>query len=230
MTQFADQNHYFKPYHQDNALLIQFVLFEVMITSRLARELDEFIEKHLDSWQKFNTVYTCLEKHLQALTGHPLGDKTFGTRGSLSKLKDYSEQFYRTSRDQKQAAEQLHTHIYYTWINALMNLELFKSIHLNVETSESKLTRAKETLTYLLSSIHIIKDLIIPLLKGYTENENLQFFLYRKRDQLAEIYGHSLMEKLLKTTPQENVEIQLLISLREKGFDHLHVGSNKWQQ
>lgn len=217
---------HFKAYYQDNSLLIQLMIIEL---SEIRQQMDYFIDwENSDSiiYQEDNLDQ--LKQRLITLTGEQTHRDCLLTshwaKSPLTHLKDYCENFFYNADLQCKSHHKLSIHIYQIWLSATNILHLLRSLpaSLNLRqktTIHSQIKRAIQTLTLHLN---LSTKQILSVLKIFKDDENVIFFLLRKKDLLAKLYSLDEINKLFKSFAKKHNLIQLLIKrFKSRGFNHL---------
>lgn len=229
-TQISGPHHHFSAYYEDNSLLIQFMMVEFIQTYQLTFQIKTLIHEHLDSNEKSNSVLHSLSHILGQLVGHfpHQGRSSFSrwAKGSLTKLKEYAEQFSRNSSHQNKQHVNLHMATHQAWLTALHNLELLNSLSMNPYTPNSDaillLLPLKRTFNTLQIRFNQVIRHIPRVMREYWNNENVILCLLRKRAQFIEIYGSDFLYKRLKWPVKTKELAQLLVErYQARGFEAL---------
>jgi hypothetical protein len=228
-TQISGPDHHFSAYYKDNGILIQFMIVEFLQTYQLTFKIKTLIQEHLDSPQTSETLYSSLIQLLAQLIGCFTQKErpSFSPwiKGSLTKLKEYCEQFSINSSHQNEHHIHLHLAAHQTWLTAVNNLEMLNSSSdLNKKNSDVILF-----LQSLKKSFHVLQlrfnqviQYIPKVIVDFWHNENVILCLLRKRSQLVEIYGPDFLYKRFKWPFKAKELVQLLINrYQERGFEAL---------
>lgn len=218
-TSSVSQNQHFNAYYLDNTLLVQFVISEFIITSLLVEKLKSLTDECLQSKIKLDKASAQVYETLSVLVGIKQYRKPAAfsrwTKGPLTKLKDYCEQYYRNSGAKNELVESMHSHAYQAWIGALQNMEILNSFQISI--SKVTLANVKQSLGILFTSLNSFSKSIPQFIKDNIDNEYVIFFLLRKKEELVHIYGASFVNKLLKVGKVP----ELVQSFTERGFENI---------
>lgn len=229
-TQIREPDHHFSAFYEDNALLIQFILEEFVQFYQLIFQMKILIQDNLNSKQTLNSLSSSLVQILGRLVGYlpqqsrsPLSR---WTKGSLTKFKEYCEQFSHNSSHQNQVHFNLHMASHQAWLTAIHNLELLNSLYISAYTKKPKAILLFQSFQRAFHSLQMrcnqISRYIPRVMSAYWNNENVILCLLRKRALLDKIYGSDFLYKRFKwpiTTPEL---IQLLVQrYQARGFEAL---------
>ncbi len=230
LTQISGPNQHFSAYYEDNSLLIQFIVVEFVHAHQLIFQTKSLMQEHLDSSQVSLTVLHSLRQLLGQLLGcfpqHEHSSFSRWTKGSLTKLKEYSEQFSRNSFHQNKQHVNLHMATHQAWLTAIHYLELINSLCRNPYTQHPEailcLLPVKRTFNTLQIRFNQVIRSIPRVISDYGDNENVILCLLRKKAQFAEIYGPNFFYKHLKW-PVKTKELVKLLTERyqSRGFEAL---------
>lgn len=198
LIQIEGPNQHFNAYYKDNSLLIQFIIAEFVQTYQLTNQLKALIQKHLNSLPTTDSAFPSLFQVLGQLVGglSPYECLSLSIsswqKGSLTKLKEYCEQFLRNSQDANKQFIYFHTAVHRAWLSALQNLEFLNSLQPTYAQAQKStffhlsFKRSFETL-----QIHFnqVVQRLPRLIQAYWNHENIVLCLLRKKIHLTEIYG-----------------------------------------
>lgn len=230
LTQIGRPNHHFSAFYEDNSILIQFILEEFIHAYQLTSQIKELIQECLDSTDRLNSLSLSLIQILGQLVGclhhQERSSLSRWTRGSLTKFKEYCEQFSRNSSHQNKQHVNLHMAAHQAWIMATYNLELLNSLYTNPYIPDSNsiifLLPLKRSLQNLQLRFDQISRYIPRVLNEFWHNENVIYCLIRKKKLLTEIYGQDFFYKRFKWPKKTSGLIELLISrYQARGFETL---------
>lgn len=225
LTSYESQNQHFNAYYHDNAILIQFIVSELVIAAPLIEKLKFLTDKCLKSKIKLNSTLDSLFHSLNTLVGtlsdHDKLAFSFWTKGPLTRLKEYSEQYYRNESKQNTKTKTLHLHVYTTWLCALNILEQLNALKIDPQQTKTTLATIKQAFDSLYNCLNDIVKLMPRIFSDYTTNEQVLFFLLRKKEQLTDIYGATFVNKLLKAKKKTDLLSLLMQSFKEKGFENI---------
>lgn len=223
-------NPHFNAFYEDNSILIQFIVEEFIHSHQLTSQIKTLIQERLDSKETLNSLSLFLIQILRQLIGS-LHDQEHSslsrwTSGSLTKFKEYCEQFSRNSSHQNKQHLNLHMAAHQAWLMATSNLEILSSLHTKSYIQDTKsilfLHPLKRSLQNLQMRFNQISRTIPRILNEFLNNENVIYCLLRKRGLLAEIYGYDLLSKHLKWPKRTSDLIELLMShYQARGFEAL---------
>jgi hypothetical protein len=147
------------------------------------------------------------------------------TKGPLTKLKDYCEQLSRNDGFQNKKSLKLHHFVHQAWLSALRHLESVHSLKqsLNTPFAHNSLLATKRTAQHLNTRLNQVAKQLPKVLESYCQDENVLFFLFRKKEILSHIFGPTFLTKLLKFSAKKRHHLfQLLLhKYQQRGFDHL---------
>lgn len=229
-TEISGPDQHFNAYYEDNSLLIQFIMAEFVRVHQLTSQLKTLTQEHLDSDQSSRTILHSLLQILGKLLGcfPQQKNSTFSgwTKGSLTKLREYSEQFSRNSSHQKRQHVNLHMATHQTWLAAIHYLELIRSLCINPYTQNSDTILLLLPLKRAFNSLQIRFNQVIRsfprIMNEYWNNENVILCLLRKKALFVDIYGPHFLFKHFKWPVKTHDLIQLLIQRYQlRGFEAL---------
>lgn len=230
LTQIGRPNHHFSAFYEDNSILIQFIIEEFIHSHQLSLQIKTLIQNQLDSTETLNSFSVSLIQILEQLVGglyhQERSSLSRWTRGSLTKFKEYCEQFSRNSSYQNKQYMNLHMAAHQAWLMATYNLELLNSLYKNPYTPNSKsilfLVPLKRALQNLQMRFNQINRYIPRILNEFWNNENVIYCLLRKKEFLIEIYGYEFLHKRFKWPKKTSDLLELLIKrYQERGFETL---------
>lgn len=230
LTQIGRPNHHFSAFYEDNSILIQFIVEEFIHSYQLTFQIKTLIQERFDSTERLNSLSLSLIQILGQLIGclhhQERSSLSRWTRGSLTKFKEYCEQFSRNSSHQNKQHINLYMAAHQAWLIATYNLELINSLYTNPSIPDSKsilfLLSLKRALQNFQMRFNQISRYIPRILNEFWNNENVIYCLLRKKDLLAEIYGYDFLYKRFKWLKKTSDAIELLISrYQARGFEAL---------
>lgn len=228
LTQIQKSDQDFHAYYHDNSVLIQFVLAEFIMTHQLASQIKQCAQATFPSNQNSAEFVSPLFQQLNQLLGTAVNkEKTSAsrwTRGPLTKLKNYCEQFTLNSQHRNKRHVALYTYVHQAWLSAIHNVELLSLFQqtLHVPVATSMFSSIKRALTHLDQRLNNISKQIARILGSYQDNENVLFFILRWKDPLSKIYGADFITHIFKCFFQTDQVSQLLIQrYLKRGFEHL---------
>lgn len=215
-------DNHFSAYTHDNALLIQFIIMEFVHIHPLIFNLKKLTLKKLK--KDFPLVAEELKGILAPLIEfHPqTHTRSAGTRGSLSRLKDYCEKFAHNCPQAEKLHIDLHMAAHQALLFAIHTLELLNRATHPSTNHDSDLQPLKLSLDNLLKRFKLVSKSIPPLFSPYLSNENVLLCLLRIKAQLSEIYGPNFLKKPFKSLLKEEELSHFLMSrYKERGFESL---------
>ncbi len=130
-TQIREPDYHFSAFYKDDTILIQFILEEFIQSYQLNCQIQELLKRRLDLVESASSFSTSLLSILNQLIGHPpyleRSSFSYWAKGSLTKFKEYCEQFSRNSLYQNKQYVNLHMTVHQAWLLAMDNLELLNS-------------------------------------------------------------------------------------------------------
>jgi hypothetical protein len=230
LTQIRGPDQHFSAFYEDNSILIQFVVEEFIQSYQLTSQIKTLIQERLDSTETLTPFSLSLIQILDQLVGclHQQERSSLSrwTRGSLTKLKEYCEQFSHNSSHQNKQHVNLHMAVHQAWITALHNLQLLNSLYTNPYIPNSGailcLLPLKRAFHSLQMRFNQISRYIPRILSDYRGNENVIFCLLRRKNLLTEIYGSDFLYKRFKWSIKTPEMSELLIKrYQARGFEAL---------
>lgn len=229
-TQFSEPDHNFKAYYKDNSLLIQFMMVEFLQTYHLTLKIKNLIQERLNSNLSSDSFYPSLIQLLGELLGYNSQQQPVSCspwiKGSLIKLKDYSEQLSRNSLFQNKNHFNLYMAVQKAWLTAINNFEILNTLYLNAYRSHTELMLSiaplKRAFNTLQNRFNRVIRTIPRVMTKYWNNENVILCVFRKRAQFAEIYGCDFLNKEFKWPIKVKDLLAFLVHrYRERGFENL---------
>ena len=221
----ATPTRHFNSFYQESALLVQLMLNEVSEICSLTCFLKSFSQSspvtiHLKSW--IEPLLQCL---LKITGGEQLGKSFYDhLQGPLSRLKSYCSHLQLVNLSKKSAFFHLAQKV------NQMDLQIQKIFYFfySIETIPNKnkqrlyIHRFQKIVCSLLLSIEHSSKIFLHCLKQFSNNENVLFFLLRKKSLLAKIYNEQTIALLLRSLSKKHSLATLLINnFQSRGFDHL---------
>jgi hypothetical protein len=221
-------NRHFYHYYEDNSLLVQFIIVEFIQTHHLIFQIKTLIQNHLDSVHIPQSIVPSLMHVFSQLVGClSQQERVFfsrWTKGSLTKLKEYCEQFARNSNYQNKQQIKLHLAAHQTWLAAIYYLELLYSLQVTHDPQSQTyfLLPLKRVFQTLQRRFNQVMRSIPHVMSPYCKNENVILCLLRKKAPLAKIYGDDFLYKSFKWSFEPKELSQLLIQCYEaRGFQSI---------
>jgi hypothetical protein len=122
------KNDHFNAYYENDSLLIQFILAEFLRTQQLASHIQKLLQYDIHIVLSSVEITLSLSHFFGQLVGC-VSQKHFSpwVKGSLTKLKEYSEYFLCNSTYRHKKHMKLHIATQQAWLSALHQLELLSS-------------------------------------------------------------------------------------------------------
>ncbi len=223
-------------YGQDPSLLFQFILAEfiftftevqrmevvykemetLLITGRFLANVDSHLDKLLSSVTQL-TGSSMINEHIS-----PWDSKS----GSLSKLRHHCYPFVNRSDSKDKSIVNLNICVSKAFHSSLQAREII--IYLQQEKHNVKgvpdYAMLYQLLDRLIDNINRVSRLILRIIIQYRDNENVVYFLLRKRDELNTLYKTDLVSKIFrKMYPNEVEEAGQLLMKKysDRGFKNL---------
>ncbi|MBA2368919.1 MAG: hypothetical protein H0V82_07850 [Candidatus Protochlamydia sp.] len=225
MAQKSRINKTFSPYYQDSPLLIQFIITEFLLIHQITDPIKNHIQNLQPStnWEESIQIFYRL---LNELIGNPLIcqyiPNTSWHEGPLTKMKNYSEHL---SHHVPFLDTHLHlqTSVYKAWISAIHILELIKAFHLHTTVPKNFSLKKHFELSlnkFLIRLSRMTKE--IPKNANlFWDDENVAYFLIRKKKALTQIFGEHELIKQFKSFGKQGALLPLLIQkFQARGFDY----------
>lgn len=166
-----------------------------------------------------------LQHQLTLLIGEVATRHCFSSSsGPLTNLKDYCELFCQNASSANRIHLSLSTHVYQVWLDAIHNLHLIQTVKscANQRKASLSFNRIRKAIQALLKKIEGLPKQLINSLKTFKNNENVVFFLLRKKIQIINIFGLDQFNKLFSYfTKNQNLAQLLLKRYKSRGFDNL---------
>lgn len=223
-TQLENLPSHFNAYYQHNSLVVQFAISEFVEAYQLYKQIQYQAKSPLSLASLESTLpelYACFIQ-LIGYSSYPHAFALF-EQGSLSKLKDYCEQFSQNSYPQNKIGLVLYNQVYKLWLKSLYILESLRKLELAIESKEELLLALEKELNQFNLLMKRMTKQIPRILAVYQNDENVLYFLLRNQNQLTNIYGSSFILKIFKTLFKKERQAFQWLTKRytERGFNHL---------
>ncbi len=221
-TQIRKPNQHFNAYYYDDQILIQFIISELILTNELAWQIKKLADTGLQSIQALRESAHSLFHKVNQLLGSASDNERLSTsrweKGPLTKLKNYCEQLSRNHLHQNKNSINLYNYTHQAWLMALHNLELLSILQCSM-TNLFILLTIKKDLSHLNRCLKKVIKQIPYILSLYKDNENVLFFLLKKRDILAKIYGSHFIDTFFESSTRVEDTLDFLIQrYMKRGF------------
>lgn len=215
-----EPNHHFKTYYEDNSLLIQFIISELVQVHQWICRIKTL---NHEPFANTNVCIPILEQLVGSVSPYEHPSRSRWSTGSLTKLKDYSEQFSRNSGHQQEHSANLALAAHQAWLAGLHYIELFYILsHAPEEKINSLMLSLKRAFRSLELRFNQVIRYIPRLMPHYWSNENVTLCLLRKRGELTEIYGlHFLHKRFKYPLKMKELNHLLIQSYQARGFETL---------
>ncbi len=221
-------NQHFNPYFQDNTLLIQFIIAEFIATYHVFNRIT-FVEKQFlqsnETWKNCKPLLLhCFSQLLGPYSNPDWLGGSMWTKGHITKIKNYCLLLSKNMESNHSEEVILKDNIHQMWLSALLHVELL--IEIQDSVSRQKVMEAhqkiRRALNHLQKRLNSMAKQILRVTSTFSDNENVVFFLIRKKEQLVEIYGENYMEKILKFSTKKTGSFRYLMKKYvNRGFGHL---------
>jgi len=215
-------NQHFKSFYQENFLLIQLMLKELneICTLTPTIQLPQVLElSDQESW------LLQLNSYLMLLVGeHDEGAFSNCENGPLARLKSYCQNFQLIDLVQDKSLVGLSYQVNHLYLHAKQLWHLTHSFNsTNIQRKkESFLNKIQKNVQLILVTIENTLKAFLTCLKKFRDNENVLFFLLRKKSLLVKIYGGRTTSQLFEAFSKKECLASLLIKrFKSRGFDHL---------
>lgn len=232
-VQVKELSQHFNAFYDDNSLLVQFIVAEFILANQLTNQIRHLARLLFQSKYPLEQPVISLCQHFNQLLGIDAskGQHTalHWTCGPLTKLKGYCEQLTVNMQHQQKQSLTLYTHVHQAWLSAVRNYELLTILQqcVDISVSSSTLLTIKRSLHHLNQSLNHISKFMFRLLTLHKENENILFFLLRKKEILSQIYGSDFIHKIFKDFPHDELSKRVLQKYHKRGFEHLLALANQ---
>ena len=222
MLKVQVSNQHFKSFYQENSLLIQLILKELKGIFDLKPSL-EALEKFdsLDQYAWLNYIHSYLN--------HLVGEQDEGTfshceKGPLARLKSYCQHFQSIDEVEDKSLINFCVQVNQIYLQAKQLWHLVHSFEIlqNQRKKESFLTKIQKNIQSTSNFIDNILKAFLNCLKKFNNDENVVFFLLRKKAVLIKLYGLKITNQLFENFSKKGCLATLLITrFKSRGFDHL---------
>ncbi len=226
LKQTQGPNQHFRAYYQDNSVLIQLVIAEFVHAYRLIYDIKNFVDNNLLTAQQLDGSVSSLFHSLNQLLGNQSNQEHAAIskwiKGPLTKMKEYCEQFSHNHELDKSHLN-LHSAVYQTWLVAIHNMDLINTFRLcrTMTKNISFTSHVQRSLKRLLSRFNIVTKQIPRVTNLYWDNENVVYFLMKRKQELIDIYGEEEVNKYFKSFAKQAVLTPHLIRrYQARGFTH----------
>lgn len=229
-TQIRGSNHHFAPFYHDNSILIQFVIEEFIQVHQFISKINTLNQNNLDPINETNSCFESLIPLFKELIdGRDHQDSSFSsrwTRGSLTKLKEYCEQFSHNSLNTHKQTVYLHMAAHQMWLMAVHSFELLNSLHPHDCARQSGrhviVHSLKRSFHRLMMRFNQLSRHLSRAIRDYGNNENVIYYLLRRKEWLADIYGQDFLYQYFKGTKKGFHLIDVLLNrYQARGFETL---------
>lgn len=225
LKKVQEPSQHFKAYYQENSILMQLMISEFFEIHQIACNIFK-LEKSKESVQPkeyIGHLFQYLKEMFGESNDHGLSISRW-SRGPMSRMQEYCEHFSRNSTDLNKPHLNLLSILHESWLCAKHNLELIYS--LNSCYNENKfsviLFRIHRAVHSLLIRIQLTTKHLFNCLKTYNDDENVIFFLLRKKEFLIKIYGIDQFNQLLLFfAKNQNLASFLIKRFKARGFEQL---------
>ncbi len=212
-----------KSFHKDVGLVIQFILFELLLSVNETNEILAQLKKApRNKTQVAKSVKSILESMIRLSGSHNYDTMRLFSRnfsqGILIKLKNYCafyvEKVGGTDNYMMEAAER-------SWIYSLQALDIIHQLHHQGAPKPQEFIALKGIIEKMSHCISSLARQISEVLILYRQNENIIYFILRFHSQLDSIYGEKFCQRLLdKMYPKGKNSIEYYICRRysQRGF------------
>lgn len=211
----------FQSTHKQRALLLQFILYELILSHKEIQHINEFAKAYvLSDPPSLDVIASSLAKLAGSAHGY-MRLFSWNDDGIQTKLKNYCALLCQNGTSRVKNEVGMHREANQAWLIAL---QLLDAIRLQD-------TSTKKTI-HLLQSLFKKLDRSTKRFARYTANaiclfhndENLLFFILRYKEDLDELYGEGFIAKILrKMFPRslDKAKNFLMQKYTDRGFDHL---------
>lgn len=220
----------FTSYHENDSLLLQFILSEFLLACREIREIQarfNELQKHPPDQPReaiLKKLLLCLE-HLSGASHDTMRLFSWGQEGGiLYKLDSYTALFCKRTAPEGTLEQSLHHSI-----NQYLLLSM--QLHDTLYRARTQIVNGKE----LLEEFRYLKEnmiahsekcsaLLSKAIECFSEDENVLFFLLRHKQEFDEFFNEAYVEQLLKKISRgalADLEKNLLDKYRSRGFIQL---------
>lgn len=227
LTPLENFHTHFNPYYRHNSLTIQFIISEFIEIHQLFNQINLIIETHNYSSHLLSEHFPQLFDLFKSLLGCQSDSKILHlwTQGSLTKLKNYCDCLSQNSHHQNANILKLKMQVHQMWLDGCYSFEMLKQIQesLPLAPEQASFMNFTKKYTRLHALIKKSAKCLSRVLTLYQQDENVLFFLLRKKEPLATIYGPSFISKIFKTVFKgENQAFQWLKQkYMMRGFHHM---------
>jgi hypothetical protein len=217
----------FSPYYQDSPLLIQFIISEFLLIHQIADPIKKLIQTNLQPSTNWEESIQIFYRLLTELLGNPFNYQNSPTsswnEGPLTKMKNYCEHLSHHVPFLKKTHLNLQTSVYQAWISAIHSLELIKAFHLRTTLPKnfSLKKHFEHPLNKFLNRLSRMTKEIPRNTNLFWDNENVAYFLIRKKKELAKVFGENEFIRQFKSFGKQGILVPLLIKkFQARGFDY----------
>lgn len=229
-TQIRGPDQHFSAFYKDDSILIQFIVEEFIKSHQLTLKINTLIQQRLDTNLTLESLCCALKQILSQLVGclSQQEGSSFSrwSKGSLTKFKEYCEQFSCNSMRRNKQHTSLHMAAHQAWLTAIHNLEILNSLYSSSYISNAEvvlfLVPFRRTFRDLQMRIDQISRYIPRVMRAFWNNENVILCLLRKKALLTEIYGANFLHNRFKWPMKTSELIELLVQrYQARGFEAL---------
>lgn len=220
-------------YHGNNAIIMQFIFFEVINAFQEVYELEYLIsqikltpakklsksdKEHMASLTgSFTRLAGYTQKYMRIFTWN-LND------GILAKLKNYCSFFANNISPQDPEAGALQRNAERAWINCLECIDQIREAEKLPAKGTPDLPALKAYMEKMVQRLRRLSRVVANIVLRFKEDENVLLFLLNHQEQLDRLYEEQFVAKLFhKMFPQglRQAEAFMAAKYTARGFDHL---------
>ncbi|MFQ5728816.1 MAG: hypothetical protein ACE5GN_00455 [Waddliaceae bacterium] len=233
MTRYESPKSHLTTYHDNNSIVMQFILFELINAFDIIDEIESLIpEINLDSSKKFSSSdrenLDSLTASITRLAGYTQKYMRIFTwnlnDGILAKLKNYCSFFATNLKPLDADVMALQRHADRAWINCLEALDQIRAAQRPSSGKAPGLLKLKSALEKMITRLRNLTKVIANICHQFREDENVLFFILSHQEELDRLYKTDFVVILFcKIFPKglADAERLLMKKFASRGFDHL---------
>ena len=224
MEEIRKPDRHYNAYYEDNALLIQLMLLEFLATQQLADQICTLSDHCLKTNESIHPFLSLLSGQFAQLLGSVTETSCeLNSQGCLTKLKNYSRQFSKNGTHKNKSILPLYKTIYKTWLSALKNAEIIDILQSPLtQITAPSLAKMKQAMGYFHTLLSRISKDLPKIVRLFWENENVMFFIIKKKENFIAVYGSDFIKIFFKNSEKKQKIIRLISNnYTGRGFSHL---------
>lgn len=217
---------HFNAYTRNSSIVMQLILIELLSIHQILEQVSLITKVN---GKTLPPLFDLLKK---LLGGHPndrLMMTSFWPKGPLSKLKYYSGHLLKNEGYRSSNIVELYNETQGAWLRAVQSIE-FATPYAQATHAISPLIllNIKRLINELIGQFKRILKKQFSIVLSFDHDENVLYFILRRRKVLKELFKEDFFDKILKTKKldQHPCVEHLIDRYIERGFEHLVKGTS----